>query len=399
MVYTIKKNTKVAIVEETTEGTEKAYTSGAAFLAVLADGVSLEPSRDLLDRNILNSSIGRSTPRNGMRSVSVTIPVEAKAHQTAGSAPEYGGLVEGALGATRNLTGAVTSKASGNTTQVLAIEDADISKFAVGDVVKVLESGAHFVAAIQSRVTTGGAATITLSRAAGSTFSNSVQVEKFTTYYPANDGHPSFTVHKSVEATTSQSGRQEKAIGCKVTSMSLSNFSTGQIPEFSFSLEGTDYNFVLGTDGYAATYDTSLPPIALSACLYVDGAQVDVNDFEFTVDNSLGFITSTCSENGKIASRITERQVTGSFNPYKLSDDIDFYTMFEDGTEFELFVYAANPAATAGEKQEVVGFYFPNCLITAYTEGDQDGNLQEQISFSATRGSDGSEAEVYIGFV
>ena len=49
--------------------------------------------------------------------------------------------------------------------------------------------------------------------------------------------------------------------------------------------------------------------------------------------------------------------------------------------------------------KDVVAFYLPNCVITEYTESDTDGMLQESISFSATRGEDGSEEEIYISSI
>jgi len=395
MADTIKNNIKVAIMAESVEGTYLTPASATDFISPLSDGLEMTPAKELLERTNLNSSIGKATPRTGMKSVSVNLSVEAKASGTAGAEPEYGPLVESCFGAVRQNTTNVTTKASGNTASVLQIEDADISKFNVGDIVHVQQSGAHHVSPVTAKSTGAGTATITLlvPHPSGD-FADSVVVSKFTTYLPANSGHKSLSVSKYVE-----DARREYAAGCKVASMNLNNFTTGQLADFGFSLEGMSYNHSLTAPSFTPSYDSALPPIVLGACVYVDGVKTPVNEVTWSLENTLAFKTSTCSENGKISSRISGRTVTGSFNPYKQDDSITNFTNFDAGTEFSLFGFMAVPTSTAGEFKDVVAFYMPKCLITEYTEADQDGMLQEALSFSATRGPDSSTNEIYLSFI
>ena len=195
-----------------------------------------------------------------------------------------------------------------------------------------------------------------------------------------------------------EAARLEQATGCKVSSMALENFTTGQLASWNFGFEGLDFDASLTAQPHTPNFDSALPPIILSACIYQDGVQIDVNEVSFSLENSLGFATSTCAENGRISSRATERSISGSFNPYKEDNDVSQWTKFKDNSEFSLYGSAYIPNATAGEYGQVVSFYMPNCIITEVSEADQDDLLQNELSFSASRGADGSEEELYISF-
>ena len=388
----IKNTTKVAIEEESTEGTYVAPQAATSFISPLADGLALTNGKELLERNNLNSSIGKNAPRTGMKEVTGSISVEAKANGTAGEAPEYGLLIESALGANRSSSDAVTTKDSGNTDQELQIEDADIDEFNVGDIILVKESGAYHVSPITAVDDSTGSANITLLVPhPDGNFSNEVVIEKFNTYHTANSGHPTLSVTKYVEDAV-----REYGTGMRVSNLTLNNFSTGQLADFAFSLQGLKYDKSLNAPSYTPSYDAALPPIVLSACIYVDGTQVPVNDLTFSVENAISFKTSTCSEDGKTSSRLTQRTVSGSFNPYMQDDDISNYTKFENDTQFSLFGYMAIPTGTDGEIQDVVAFYMPKCMISEMAEGDKDGMLQDQLTFQATRGTNGESEEIYI---
>ena len=382
MTFAVKDRTTVYIKEEVTEGTYVAPAAGSDAILPLTDGLEMSPAVENIERNNLDNSIGKSAPRKGQKSVSASISVEAKAHGTAGTAPEYGLLVESALGAERSNTAETST--TGHTATVINFTS---HGFNIGDIVLVKESGAYHVSPITAITGTS----ITLLVAASGAFSDSVVVEAVQTYYTANSGHPRLSVTKYVENAI-----EERGIGMAVSSMALANFATGQIPQLDFSLEGLNHARSATAPSYTPAYDAALPPITLSACVYLDGSQITLNEFNFSVENELGFISSTCDANGRTASRVNARSVSGSINPYKSISDVSNYNKFTDGTLFSLFAYASVPTGTAGEIQDVIGFYLPNCYVTELGEADQDGILQDSISFMATRGNDGSTEEVYV---
>ena len=186
----VKDKTLIAVKREVTEGTYVAPSAGADFIQVITDGWEIVPAKELIDRDVLTSSIGKVTPRTGIKSATATLPIEMKASGTEGDAPEYGLLIEEALGGSRTIAAQNTTKAAGNTATVLQIEDADIGDYSVGDGIIVLEPGDHTPSVITAVDPTGGSANITVSpgRASGS-FSASVVISESQVYYPSNTGH------------------------------------------------------------------------------------------------------------------------------------------------------------------------------------------------------------------
>lgn len=395
MSIAVKKNTAYGVEIEVTEGTPVAPSSASKFVQVLTDGSEVKGSKELLDRNIFTSSIGKTSPRVGQTDAGATLATEARASSTEGSAPEINPLMMSAMGNKRTISTTTTTKASGNTATVLQIEDADISKFTVGDIVMTKGSGAFHVSPIASKTSGAGTATITLLAPHPSgDHADSVVVSKSTTYIPADSGHASLTISKYIEGTV-----LEQVRGAKVTSLSLENFSTGQLPSLKFELGALGLSKSVSAIPYTPSYDSSLPPIVLDARLYMDATAIDVNEISFQLDNALGFETSIAATNGRVASRATERSIKGSFNPYKQDNSVANWTKFEANTAFSLFAYAKVPTATPGEFGQVVAVYMPNCIITEVAEADADGLLQENISFSANRGTTGAIPEIYIAFI
>ena len=399
MGFTIKQNTKVAVEVEVTEGTHVDPQSGAAFISPLSDGLEMLPAKEQLDRNNLNASIGKSTPRTGLKSVTGTIPVEMKSNGTEGAAPEYGPLMEACLGTKRNVAAITMSDADdagGNaySDTIIRLADADAGSYKVGDIVTTKRAGAFHTSPIISVNDTAGEVEIVLLVAdpAGA-YVDGIEIAAVQTYLPANEGHPSLSVTKYVEDAV-----KETATGVRCTNMSLNNFTTGQLADMSFGFEGLSFDRALEAPAQTPVFDEALPPVILNACVYQDGVKIPVNEFTISVENTLGFITSTCSESGKISSRITERVVSGSIDPYKQDDSIENFTKFNNNDTFSLFAFAYNPTGVDGEYEDVVCYYLSNCLTTEIGEADQDGVLQETLSFSANRGSDGSEEEIFISF-
>lgn len=397
MASVTKNTTIIGLKEEASEGVYLAPAAATDYIQPLADGFEISPTKELVERTVLTSSIGKVSPRVGTKSVSATLPVEFRASGIEGAKTDFDPLMKGALGSSRQITTTTTSKAVAHTATVIQIEDADISKFNVGDLIVVKQSGDHtpsFITAVDSTLT---AANITVlpGRETG-VFSASVVISKSTTYYPANSAHIPLSLSYYWGNT-----KTTKAIGCKVTSLSLDNFATGQLASFNFGLEGLSFDEVDGGAPHTPSFDVGLPPLILNSCLYQDGVNLQVNQFAVSLSNTLGFVTSTCSDNGKISSRVVERALEGSLNPYMDDVSVAQFTKFNQNTAFSLAVFSYNPSAVAGEIDmgSVVGIYLPNCLITEKAYGDQDGILTDELSFAATRGTAGSTEEIYIGFV
>ncbi len=371
------------------ETTAQAPASASQYVQVLEDGFEVSPAKELVERTILTSSIGKVSPRASTKSVSGSAPVELRAAGVEGQIPQYDVLLRSAFGDRRRRQSQVTT-GTGHTTTQLNITNADF-KFKKYDMIVILQSGAHHVAF----VTAVASGNITYFPAAASAPSDNVVVAKCVTYVPANANHPVYTV-------SAYWGNEirEQAIGCRSASWSIENFSTGQIPTQNFQFEGVNFDEVDGAAPHTPTYDAGLPPLALCAKVYQDGTSIQLNEFGVSLENVVGFLTSVTSCDGRISGRITERTVTGSINPYKDDTSVANFTKFKNNTLFSLVAVLGNESTTAGEYDlgSIVGVYLPNCLLTEKTVGDQEGILTEDLSFSANRGTDGTQEEIILGF-
>lgn len=398
MAKPVIRDTSVFGIEiESTEGTYVAPSATTSYFQPEEDGFDFAPSRELLERNVMNNSIGASTPKVGMKSVSGSLSVEMRASGVEGEDVDFGPLLKSALGATRAISTTTTTKSSGNTGSNLKIEDADISKFNVGDIVVVKETGGHWPVVVTAVDSSSGSANISVSPSkASGNFANSVVISKTKMYFTANSGHSPLSL-------SYYWGNQirQAAIGAKVKTLSLDNFSTGKLATFNIGWEGLTYTEIDGAAPHTPAYDTGAPPVILQACVFKDGVDVPINTFGLNLENTLGFQTETCSANGKVASRVVERKISGTLNPYMDDTATDFFTLFNANTEFSLFVKAFIPSSTAGELVfgSVVAIYLPKCIVTEYKKGDLQGLITDEVSFQAVRGVAGSTEEMYLGLI
>jgi hypothetical protein len=397
MATGLTKNTSVIGIEkEVTEGTYQAPQAATSYVQPLQDGFDLTPAREKIERTIITNSIGKPSPRLGIRSVQAALPCEFRASGIEGGDVDFAALLESALGAKRSIAANITTK-TGNTGSVLQIQDADIGSIHVGDVLVVKQAGGHHVCAVTAKDSTGGAANVTIlpAKSAGS-FSDNVVLSKTQMYLTANSGHPALSLSYYWANQILQKG-----IGCKVTGLSVDNFATGQVGSFKFSLEGLGYGETDSAAPHSPTYDSGIPPIILGAKVFQNGAEIEVNQFSLSLANTLSFLTATTNANGRSKSRVTQRVITGSIDPYKDDTSTANFDNFDAGTEFSLLIWAANPSAVAGEIQmgSVVGIYLPKCLASETKVADKDGVLTDAISFTAGRGADGSSEEMYLGFI
>lgn len=363
--------------------------SATDYVQVLSDGFEISPAKELVERTILTSSIGKVSPRASTKSVSGALPIEFRAGGAEGQTPQYDNVIRSALGVRSKMKARVTT-GSGHTTSVINVTNAN-KLFAKWDMVVILSPGAHHVA----WVTAVASGSITIFPVAPSTPANGVELAKTTTYKPGNANHPVYTVNAYWGNEI-----REQAIGCRSSSMAIENFSTGQIPTQTFQFEGLSFNEIDGSAPHTPSYDAGLPPLALCVTLLQDGNAIQANELGLSIENTLSPLKSVTSCDGIISNAITERTVSGSVNPYKDDTSVANYTTFNNNALFSLVAVLGNHSSVAGEYDlgSIVGIYLPNCLLTEKKVGDEEGILTEELAFSANRGTDGTSEEVIIGF-
>lgn len=385
----------VAVEIEATEGLYQAEQNSDSFLEVLSEGLEFSPTKELIERNNRTSTIEQTKSRVGQKSMSGTIPLEFRAGDSEGASPEYDALLQALLGGKRS--GTASTSLTGHSTTQIFVDGADIGKYSVGDTVKIKEYDASagvdedHVSPIVAVDDSLGVESITLKIPYSRAFSDGVEIGAFTTYFH-QAGAPTVSVTNYLGGEI-----REKAIGMRVTEMSLNNFSTGALPDLAFSMEGLDFDREVGAPLFTPTFPDALPPIVLCSKVYRDSSELQVNNLSMTLTNTLAFLTSTASCSGKISSRITDFSAGGSFNPYMENDNTTNFDFFNDNTSFSIFGSSQNYGASEKEKLENVCFYMPSCVSTEIATGNEDGVLTDAISFSAFR--DKGNDTVFLSFI
>jgi len=391
MSFVIKGRSSVFLKEENTEGQFNPPTNALDAIEVLDDFAGFEYSRDTIERAVLSSTVESSAPRAGLPNVAGNLPTEFKAAAVEGQAPRSDVLLKSLLGGKRSLASAIELEA-GSSETVLLLNDADANKIKVGDCILVKMPNKHTVRPVKEVSNTLGNVSVTLAIALPEAPALGVEIAPLTTYY-FEESDSSFSVSAELGGEIT-----EQAKGCKVESAEISNWTTGQIPQISFAVKALGLDKVDSVSGITPDFSAEpQPPVALDACAYIDGVEVDYNEFGLTIGNTLNDILSACSSQGKIASRNTKLLVSGSINPYMKGDDVSRFAKFNSSAPVSIFVHISNPSDVAGEIKNVAAIYLPKVTLTSLTNGDQDGVLTDDMEFQAskTQGND----TIFISFI
>lgn len=231
--------TRMAVVEETTEGTLKAPSSTGEYLAV-QDGLTLTPSFESLENAELKSSIGNSKVIQGLEQPNGSISHYMYHSGTEGVVPEMDLLLEGGFGAksvaaTEYDTVAGSSAGSATVAAAVNVDAGEGATFERGEAL-LLKDGVngYSIRPIESIATDALTLGFNLSGAPAS----GVNLGKAVLYKPADTGHPSL----SVWDYRGNGGAIQAVAGCKVSEMSL-EASAGEFLNTSFSFDGTKFHF------------------------------------------------------------------------------------------------------------------------------------------------------------
>lgn len=387
----VKNESTLALVPEATEGVYDATTSASEYIEVLADGAELNLTRELLERDLLTDTVEKEAVRTSIANVEGSIPVELKASSTEGDAPQsLDVLLRSLLGGKRQITSDQTSDNTTHTSTIIYFSDT--SAFAVGDCVLVKESNAYEVRPIAS-IQTNTSITLAFALDNGAP-SNSVVVSQVTTYYHDTANSISF----SAEHNLGSQAIQQQANGLRCNSGSIENWSVGQIPTMTFGVQGLGLDRVDADASETPAFSDALPPVALSACMWVDSNKLSYTEFGMSIENTVSYIQDACDADGRIASRITDQTVNVNVNPYMDDSDLSkTWNKFNDNDDVSFFIYAYNPSSTAGEFANAVAIWIPQAKITASPVADNDGIIAENLEIRAHRSS-GNDS-VFMSFI
>lgn len=389
MASPLTRNTIVGVAEEVTEGTYVAPT--ATDVVQVVDFPTFSPERETIERNVIKGSIGRLKPLKGIKAGTVEFNVELRAAGTTASvsdAPEIDLLLESALGAKTSAGNSVT--VGGSTDTLIELDTGDGASFAVGDVV-LIDGEVRFVLSVSGDQ-------ITLNRAlTKGAPAASVTVNRGTTYKPATSGHKPLSITGFLSG--SANAWEQRMIGCRCSSWGFTDFATGQIPKLTFTFDVLDHTSVAGTTIASPVYEDTVPPVALAGDVYKDATSFCVNSVELTAAQVVTAETCLNTSGGRNRLFVTDRNITGTFDPFVDDSDVTIYTEWNDNTDFAIQVALSTPDSSGDFVQGTcVAVWLPQVNYTTLGFNDNDGTVAHELGFSAHESATLND-DIYIGFV
>ena len=234
----LTRSSVFAAVEETTEGTYTEET--AASFIPLRDGFSVQGQVETIDSDEMYDSIGKSKSFVTKEAPVGSLPKYLRHSGIEGTEPEYGIMIESAMGAkvvnsTEYNTIAGSTPGGAAAAATVVVDSGEGVNYVIGQAV-VVKSGADSNGNYAVRNVTG-IATDTLSLSYNITSAPGVGVDlgKAIHYSPASTGHPTYTAHH-FQAGSSAAFHQS-ITGCRTTGMSFS-FPANGFAECSFDFAG-----------------------------------------------------------------------------------------------------------------------------------------------------------------
>lgn len=229
-----QRRSTAAIVLKSFEGDLTKPTSGGQFLALQPD-FSLNPNFNVTENVELKDDI-----MSGKNIVTGEAPTGTMSHYlagsgTAGTAPEYGPLLQSSFGGFRTI-GAELTLTAGSTTSVLKLSTAQAAQLKKGDAVLVKDTANGWsVRPVESISGTDVTLGFNLESAPGT----GVKIGRFVTYFPISDNLPVLDIWHYIGG--GESG-VENIKDCRVTSISMAATAKDLI-NGTYSFEGTAYRF------------------------------------------------------------------------------------------------------------------------------------------------------------
>lgn len=203
------------------------------------------------------------------------------------------------------------------------------------------------------------------------------------TYLPVSDSHESITLYFY------RDGKRFIVTGCRGTVTGA--LSTGETGKLSFSFTG---HVAAETDTGIVTpsYDSTVPDALISVPFAVGGYSAVINALNFDMGNALATPPNIAASDGYGETRITARDVSGSFDPEDTSVAAnDWIGDFTAGNN--VVINTGVIGATAGNRYQV---QFPVAYYRDVSPGDRDGVRTLEVSFGAVESS--GDDEISIAF-
>jgi hypothetical protein len=342
-----KRSSILFVTKEDTEGVLKAPAGVDA--TVLNDGFSFSPALETIESEELKNSIGASKTFATKQTPSASIPKYAKGSGVEGQAPDYGVMIEAAMGVeTVNSTEYSTDVGStaGDTSSraVVKLTSAEAGNYSLGQALLIKDDVNGY--SIRNVYGTDGDTDLTLNYNLSTAPASGKGLGKAVHYAPASSGHPTYSAH--LYQSDSGSAFHEAMAGCRTSSVGYT-FTANELGSVEFSVEGIEFFY------NPITIDASNDTLDFVDDLGVNTAALEHKSYAL-VSDLVAAVESRM--NGASADTITASfdQSTGKV------------TIASDGTTFELTSTGANTAfgelgySTLGDATGATSYEADNAL-------------------------------------
>ena len=349
------------------------------------------PTRERLSRDVVRDAIGLLKEKLGLKGGTIDLVTELRGGGESGGTsirPENHVLLESALGTEIDSTAGGVD-AGGSTDNLIELGGGQGSNFAVGSIV-LINGEVRFVTAVNTDQLTlndplSAAPVITDVVAGGFT------------YAPTTADHPPFSMSLFIDAVAS--GPEFRGIGCRIGSLSISNYAAGQIPQLSFSIEMLDFTEVIGTLPANPVFNDTEPAVLIDQFIRRDGTNQQVNTLELEISNTISRQADMIEPGGVACMRVTERSVEGSLDPFTPSTNVDNFDDWDQNVSFQLQTIVGDRVSVGGDyiQGSIAAIWLKQANFVEFSHQDSDGIVQDALPFKA-HVSEGDD-DIFIAFI
>jgi hypothetical protein len=362
----LTRKRQLAAKIEAVEGTAETLAAADAKLLVYNPKVSFDVA--MAERNPARTSFSDIGKIPGKRPAGLSFRLELRGSGAAATVPEWGKLLQACglgVNALKSMNiGAITNGPFQHGETITGGTSA-----AKGRVVINTANGATailFVSVsgtfVSGEVITGGTSAAT---ATTSSLSSTVGNE----FKPVSDNIPSLTQGSFEDGLRKliKGSRGKVKFG----------FKSGEPVYLDFEFQGVEAGITDTAFLANVTYESTKPPAFLNALFSVDAYSAKIGEMNFDVANTLAVRDDVNDARGILSFAITDRIVSGSFNPEMVSCAThDFHNKWFSGAEM---IIDFTVGSVAGNKFR---FYIPRAQYTKIEDEDRDGLQLAKSAFN-----------------
>lgn len=231
MAYNTRAS-RLAIRKETTQGTLLDISAATQYIP-LQPGFEFTPNLESIENQEVRGSIGKAAAIPGIEQPQASFSEYLKHSGTAGTAPNWGALLESLFGSV--VSNATERSTTSSSTTILVKLGAGGSDFARGYPFLLKDGTNGYQIRFVDSVSTND---LTPNFALAGAPASGIGLSKANVYIPADSGHPAL----SLWLLRGNGGAKEAITGAVVTEMTM-ECTVGQIINLAFKLEGVGYYF------------------------------------------------------------------------------------------------------------------------------------------------------------